>query len=374
MKKIAKKTDFFSSKLILSGIGLILISINAFAFNYKAYRAQTAPAIDGIGNEVCWERASWALINQPFDGKTTIPDSADFYGRYKIVWDASRVYILMEITDDKLVDNRVNPKNTYWDDDCTEFFFDEDNTPEGHECGASAFNAFAYHIAAVARDKNNYTNGSVVPFDSPNAVNHVIDLGADCNTNNAINLDDHVSMKIVKNGNKYTWELAFKIYNKTYNQNSSSNVPVTLTANKVMGFAIASCDDDSGVRDNMIGSIPNHNDYNGPYPFYRFTNEYGTLTLNDSVLSSNTAIKPLSLQNSISMWPNPAENTLNINANSLLSDFDRVEILNLSGITVLSGNFDSNNPKIDVSYLPSQTYLMKISGRKNFYRQLFVKK
>ena len=43
MKKIAKKTDFFSSKLILSGIGVILISINAFAFNYKAYRAQTAP-------------------------------------------------------------------------------------------------------------------------------------------------------------------------------------------------------------------------------------------------------------------------------------------------------------------------------------------
>lgn len=370
MEKFIRKSNFFSFKVILSAIGMVVISINAFSVNYKAYRTETVPVIDGVGNEICWETASWALINQPFDGKTTIPDSADFYGRYKIVWDSSRVYILMEITDDKLVDNRVNPKNTYWDDDCTEFFFDEDNTPEGHECGASAFNALAYHIASVARDKINYTNGSIVPFDSPNAVNHVIDLGSDCNTNNAINLDDHVKVKIVKDGNKYTWELEFKIFNKNYNQNSSSNVPVTLTANKVMGFAIAYCDDDSGVRDNMIGTIPNHNDYGGPYPFYRFTNEFGTLTLNDSVL---TAIKTTNFESSNLVWPNPVKDVLNIKLGNQIKDFNKVEIFNLSGIAISSNKFDSNNTKIDVSYLPSQTYIMQISGREDLYKQLFIK-
>jgi len=352
---------------------IVATNFNAYSFNYEAYRTATPPVIDGIANEDCWKFATWAFINHPFDGKTSIPDSADFYGRYKIVWDASRVYVLMEITDDKLRDDRANPTDRYWDDDCAEFFFDEDNTPEGHECGVNAFNAFAYHIAAVARDKNNYTNGSILPFDDPNAVNHVIDLGADCNTNNAINLNDHVGVKIVQDGNKYTWELEFKIFDKNYNQNSSNNVPVILTPNKVMGFAIAYCDNDTGVRDNMIGSIPNHNDYDGPYPFYRFTNELGTLTLNDSVLSSSTGIKPISFQRSNFLWPNPVKDILNIKTDNQMKNFNKVEIFNLSGITILSNKFDSNNAKIDVSYLPSQTYLMQVSSREGLYKQLFIK-
>lgn len=287
-----------------------------FSANYKAYRTITPPTIDGIGAESCWGNATWAFINQPFDGKT-LPDSADFYGRYKVVWDAARVYVLMEITDDKLVDNRVNPKDNYWQDDIAEFFFDEDYTKQGHECGTEAFNAFAYHIAGVPRDKNNYTNGSIVPFDAANAQHHVIDLGADCNTANALNLDDHVRMKISKNGNKYTWEMEFKIFDINYNQNSSANTPVALTPNKVMGFAIAYCDDDSWVRDNMIGTVANHNDYTGPYPFYRFTNEFETLTLNDSVLVSPTAIHSPTILKGAMLWPNPAGTTLNIKTNDI---------------------------------------------------------
>jgi len=158
----------------------------------------------------------------------------------------------MEITDDKLVDNRVNPSDNYWEDDLTEFFIDEDHTPQGHECVTDAYKAFAYHISAVSGDKNNYSNGSKMSFDSPDGINHVIDLGTDCNTNKVMNFDEHVNVKITKNGNKYTWELEFKIFNKNYNQNSLTNTPVTLTANKVMGFAIAYCDDDNGTRENMI--------------------------------------------------------------------------------------------------------------------------
>lgn len=275
-------------KVFLITLILVISSMQVFSFNYTAYRTETAPAIDGIGNEECWKTAAWAYIDQPFDGKL-IPDSTDFYGRYKVVWNASRLYVLMEITDDKLVDNSANPRDTYWADDCAQFFIDEDHTPEQHECGNSAFNAVAYHIAAVPRNKKYYDFGSIVSFDSPDAINHVIDLGVDCYPYNALNLDDHVNVKIAKEGNKYTWELEFKIFNKHYNQNSTDNTPVTLTPYKVMGFAIAYCDNDSGVRDNMVGTIPDHNDYNGPFPFYRFTNELGTLTLNDSVQLSNTA-------------------------------------------------------------------------------------
>lgn len=363
---------FVSFRSIFLSIVLMAISSNVFSFNYKAYRTEAPPKIDGIADENCWKTASWAFINQPFDG-LSLPDSVDFYGRYKVVWDASRVYVLMEITDNMLVDNRKNPSDSYWQDDCTEFFIDEDHTPEGHECGTAAFNAFAYHIAAVARDKNNYTNGSILAFNDPNAINHVIDLGSDCNTNNALNFDDHVNVKIVKDGNKYTWELEFKIFDKNYNQNSSSNTPVTLTANKVMGFAIAYCDDDSGVRDNMIGTIPNHNDYSGTYPFYRFTNDFGTLTLNDSVLSTNTAIKSIKSQNCNFLWPNPVKSILNIKTDNQSQHFNQLEIVNLSGVTILSKKIENDIAKIDVSSFPTGIYIMQISSRDGLYKQLFIK-
>ena len=368
-----KRPNYFFLRTVIITFLMTITTSNLFSYNYTAYRTTTPPVIDGIGNEECWKVANWALINQPFDGKATIPDSTDFYGRYKVAWDASRVYVLMEITDDKLIDNRINPKDNYWEDDCTEFFIDEDHTPQGHECGVDAFNAFAYHIAAVARDKNNYLNGRILPFDDPNAINHVVDLGSDCNTANVLNFDDHVKVKITKNGNKYTWELEFKIFDKNYNQNSSLNTPVTLTPNKVMGFAIAYCDDDSGARDNMIGTIPNHNDYGGPYPFYRFTNELGTLTLNDSVLSSSTDIKSIKSQKIDLLWPNPVKNILNIKTDFLNQHFNQVDIINSTGVTISSKKIENENTKIDVSNLPTGTYILQISNKEGIYKQLFIK-
>jgi hypothetical protein len=351
---------------------ILLLSLNlpvAFSQNYTAYRTETVPVIDGIGNEICWKTASWALINQPFDGKA-LPDSSDFYGRYKAVWNESRLYILMEITDDKLVDNRANPTDNYWEDDCTEFFIDEDHLPQGHECGTDAFKAFAYHIAAVSRDKNNYSNGSILSNELPDAINHVVDLGADCATTKALNLDDHVKVKITKDGNKYIWELEFKVFDKNYVQNSSSNTPVILTANKVMGFAIAYCDDDSGKRDNMIGTVPNHNDYSGKYPFYRFTNDFGTLTLNDAVLIP-TAVEILSEKPfSTVFWPNPVGNTLQIQTKSAIST---IRIINLAGQTVLMQKTEKSDTSIDVHFLAPGVYLLETNESGVQYQQKFIK-
>lgn len=368
--KGSKLLFFFFKDVLLISV-LMCCCSNAFSFNYTAYRTEKPPVIDGIGNEDCWITAVWAPIDQPFDGKS-LPDSADFHGRYKIVWDATRLYVLMEITDDKLNDSRVNPKDSYWMDDCAEFFIDEDNTPEEHECGINAFNAFAYHIAAVARDKTNYSNGSIVAHDAPNAINHVVDLGYDCYTGNALNFDDHVMVKISKDGNKYTWELEFKIFDKHYNQYSNENTPVTLVPNKVMGFAIAYCDNDTGVRDNMIGTIPNHNDYTGAYPFYRFTNEYGTVTLNDSVLIPPTALPSIDFSDNILIWPNPATNILHIKSENTIQQFNKIEILNLSGAVILSRRFENNNASIDVSSYPPGVYTAQISNEENIYKQLIV--
>lgn len=345
--------------------------INASAIDYTAYKAGNAPLIDGVGNEECWIKATWAYINYPFDGKSR-PDSADYYGRYKAVWTPSRLYVLMEITDDKIVDNRVNPSDNYWEDDCAEFFIDEDYSPQGHECGADAFNAFAYHIASVARDKNNYTNGSIVSFDSPNAIHHVIDLGTDCNTGRALNLDDHVVTKITKSGNKYTWELEFKIFDKNYNQTITTNTPVTLNSNKKMGFAIAYCDNDSGRRDNMVGTVPNHNDYSGKYPFYRFTNELGTLTLNDTILATSSVVRTNAIPRVI-ISPNPVSNTLNIALNNNNCQNTHLKIINLLGQSVLSSETKEINTQLELSGLKPGVYILEVSNSTGKTLQKFIK-
>lgn len=371
MKNQTSRVNFTSLKITAIALLLIFSWAKAFSTNYIAHKTETAPVIDGIGDEFCWSKAKWAYINQPIDNQS-LPDSSDFYGRYKIVWTSSRLYILMEITDDKLVDNRVNPSDNYWEDDCAEFFIDEDYTPQGHECGADAFKAFAYHIASVARDKNNYTNGSIVSFDSPNAIHHVIDLGTDCNTGRALNLDDHVVTKITKNGNKYTWELEFKIFDKNYNQTSTTNTPVTLTSNKKMGFAIAYCDDDSGKRDNMVGTVPNHNDYSGKYPFYRFTNEFGTLTLNDTILSTSSEFRTNPTPRVI-ISPNPVFNTLTIALNNSDWQNSHIKIVNLLGQTVLSYKTEDNYAKLNVSDLRPGVYILEVSNLAGIVLQKFIK-
>lgn len=361
---------FLINRILLTCICSISYSV-VLSVNVTAYRTEKPPVIDGIGDENCWINAAWSPINQPIDGRL-LPDSTDFYGRYKVTWDAARIYILMEITDDKLNDYRVNPKDNYWQDDCAEFFIDEDHTPEEHMCGLSAFNAFAYHIAAVARDKASYSTGLIVAHDAPNAIQHVIDLGEDCDTWNALNLDDHVMVKISKNGNKYTWELEFKIYDKNYNQHRSDNIPVTLAPNKILGFAIAYCDDDSGERDNMISSVADHNDYSGPYPFYRFTNEYGTITLNDSVVGTSTALPLKIVTDNVVMWPNPVSTILHVKGDYSVQPFDKIEILNLSGAVILSCTFENNYAAIDVSSYPSGVYATQISNEEYIYKQLIV--
>lgn len=340
--------------------------------NYKAPKVDSSPVIDGIGDEQSWANAPWAYINQPYDGQE-LPDSADFYGRYKVTWSESRLYVLMEVTDDKLMDNRVNPTANYWDDDCTEFFIDEDNTPEGHECQQQAYNAFAYHIAAVPRDVYNYKNGAKMSFDSPDGINHVIDLGTNCNTNYAMNFDDHVNVKIKQNGNKYTWELEFRIFDKNYDENSAENTPVTLSADKVLGFAIAYCDNDEGQRDNMIGDIPNHYDYGGPYPFYRFTNEFGKLTLVNSLSSSSSIALPDDASKQNFVWPNPANNLLNFTINAVDGSKNNVKIFNLSGQLIIEKKLGYRKQNIDISKLIPGTYIIELYCDGTNYKQKFIK-
>ena len=96
----------------------------------KVAMVDTAPEIDGEVDPI-WAKSSWHNLDKHILGE--LPDSEDFSGRYKLLWDESKLYLLAEITDDVLFDQHADPKHFYWDDDCLEIFLDEDYSGGDHQ-------------------------------------------------------------------------------------------------------------------------------------------------------------------------------------------------------------------------------------------------
>ena len=193
---------------------------------YRAPLAETAPLVDGLPGDPAWQQARW----QPIDARWLGPEYGpeDFQGRFKVTWTAERLYLLVELTDDVLIDTHRDPLVQYWDDDCLEIFLDED-----HSGGEHCFNhnAFAYHFSLD---------------------NRAIDLGTD---ERPQDYSHHVQSNWKQHGDKVVWEVAIEVYTDDYIDGLDANEPVTLTAGKVMGLMVAYCDNDgSELRENFIGS------------------------------------------------------------------------------------------------------------------------
>jgi len=193
---------------------------------YRAPKAQRALTVDGVADEAIWQRARWQELKHRWLGPKY--SAEDFRGRFKVVWTAEKIYILGELVDDILFDSHRDPLVQYWDDDCLEIFLDEDHSGGNHQYN---HNAFAYHMSLD---------------------NQAIDIGTDKLPHS---YSDHVQSRWQQQGNKIVWELAIDVYTDKYVDGSDKNVPVKLSAGKVMGLMIAWCDNDgSELRENFIGS------------------------------------------------------------------------------------------------------------------------
>jgi hypothetical protein len=189
-------------------------------------KAKVNPTIDGIANEAIWNNSQWYQLNQLWLGEQYSEE--DFQGRYKLTWTKDALYLLAEIKDDVLIDHNDEPLLAWWDDDCLEIFIDEDNSGGNHQF---THNAFAYHIAL---------DGNVVDM-SPDKKGKLY--------------NSHIQSKRVTIGNTSIWEVKISLFDASYDENGN-NSPVSLLANKNIGFALAYCDNDtSKTRENFIGSI-----------------------------------------------------------------------------------------------------------------------
>ena len=224
------------SGLVRAPISILLATVAAAACadsshyddrsEYRAPKAPHALTIDGVADEEIWQHAMWHELEHRWLGPEYSSD--DFEGRFKVVWTEDKLYILAEFTDDVLIDTHRDPLVQYWDDDCLEIFLDEDFSGGDHQFN---HNAFAYHMSLD---------------------NQAIDIGAD---KQARNYSHHVDSRWQQQGNKIIWELAIDVYTDAYEDDSDTNVPVKLSAGKVLGLMVAYCDNDgSELRENFIGS------------------------------------------------------------------------------------------------------------------------
>jgi hypothetical protein len=193
--------------------------------HYAAPRALAPVVVDGSAADSAWSRVPWRAIDHLWLGET--PDARDFRGRFKVTWDASRIYLLVEVVDDVLYDAHRNPLVQYWDDDCLEIFIDEDFSGGEHQYN---HNAFAYHLSLD---------------------NRAIDIGTD---REARDYSHHVESQWRQYDGHLLWEVAITIYDDSY-VDGAENTPVRLAPGKIMGLMVAYCDNDgSEIRENFVGS------------------------------------------------------------------------------------------------------------------------
>jgi hypothetical protein len=203
----------------------VFFCIHASATEVK--HTATPVKVDGL-SEQTWDTAEWQPM--PYLMANSLPNTKDFSGRYKLLWDEQFLYLQAEITDDILYDKIADPKVNYWDDDCLEIFIDSDASGGNHQYNHSAF---AYHIALD---------------------NQTADIGDDKKVHM---YNDHVFsrwQRDEKQFDKIIWEVAIKLFPDNY----TDNLPlpaITLKPEQKIGFMLAYCDNDgSETREHFMGS------------------------------------------------------------------------------------------------------------------------
>jgi hypothetical protein len=308
-----------------------------------SYKTKNPVIIDGQATENCWQNAEWRSINQILIPYGATMEQGDFEGRFKTAWDEDFLYILVEVVDDSLSDDHQNPFDRYYDDDCVEVFIDENRSMGDHERN---YNAFAYHVSLF--------------YDA-------IDLG---DSWSEVNLKDNLSVDMDTIAQyTYLWEMAFKMYDASFNISSSEDSRVFLTHNKLMGFAIAYCDnDETTVRENFIGSMempppPNNNN------MYKNADYFGPLLCIDQDIY--TASETIPVSEDIEIYPVPANDIIQIKLNKEAFQNNNIAIMSASGRLVEEKTFWGNTFQVDIENLEAGIYIIRIEhGTKTFEKKI----
>jgi hypothetical protein len=329
------------------------------------------PVIDGNGNDLCWQSASWQSINEVWIPWGMQVDSLDYFGRYKTVWSSSQnlLYFLVEINDDTVSDGFVSGESSdIYNFDMIEVFIDENKSGGYHvfdgtadneaSLGTNAENAFGYHIFANIPDSGTTSYDFIVGDLAGKDWSHTIPTA----------YKSHFpGFAIRSNGHVITREFSLIVYNDTYSASNISGSRVQLTKDKIMGLSLAFNDDDQPAinpqyteRDNFFGSVSvselAYNDH------WKNADDFGTAKLISSI--STVYINDKLMNSELMVFPNPLFNDVTVKIQNKQLGPMEICLFNVCGEkvkSILSQKYDDDYLiKFPISQLEPGTYFIQV--------------
>ncbi len=300
--------------------------------------------IDGKATEECWGNAEWHAIDQVWIPYNAVMKTGDFEGRFKVAWDKLYLYVLVEVIDDSLSDDHIDPYQNWWDDDCVEIFIDENRSMGDHERNC---NAFAYHASLT--------------YDA-------LDLNS---SGNGVNYKDNIEVAMDTIGMKtYLWEFAIKMYDASFLLSNPEASRVYLEKDKLMGFAIAYCDnDETTARENFIGSMYMTASHNND--MYKNADYFGPMLLRGPESTLGTVKK--NTDSFIHVYPVPAQNQIMVETSTSPQSFQSASISSLTGQILIKFTIADSFQTLDIEQLSPGIYLLQLHGLQGLHTQLIIK-
>lgn len=285
-----------------SKLGMLVLSDECYNYTTICNNSLSV-VIDGV-EDPQWTAQEDTLI-KIIDGAIT--NDADASATYKLMWDATNLYILANVTDDI----KINDSPNSWDDDGIEIFIDGDNDKN------SVYDADDRQYIIRWNDNTVYEYGFNVGT-NPSGV-----IFAQTNTPNGYVIEGSIS-----------WV----------------TLGITPSLLTLVGFDIQLNDDDLG------GGLDGRRSWNALVSPSANASLMGVASL-DSLPCNNTTNSSVVNLNKLKIYPNPTTNDLTVTSGSII---DKIEIYNLLGEIIKSiESINGLTKTIDVSQLSKGTYFIK---------------
>lgn len=296
----------------------------ATAITYTAKKG--TPTIDGEATE--WGTLSVDVKNIS-SGADKISSAADLSGKMGLVWDAAKLYVLVQVTDDiELNWPLASDKATYQYDNI-EFYINPDFA---NDDAAGAYSGDAKQLrinrgndADMIGVGGNWINGGAeVTFIQANTSNGWnVEVGFDW----AAMLGPDITPAV---GSVFGWEIS-----------------------------VADADDEANTAGPRESIITWAND-TGADNSWRDTRCFGHLKLS----GDDAGMKPGAVNdittNAVQCFPNPASDVLNI---TNVSDFSTITISNVVGQTVMTVDVNASNLEVSTAKFKSGMYILTFEGK-----------
>jgi hypothetical protein len=361
----------------------------------------TPPVIDGTA-EALWGFTSSYTLAQGYNNP---PDLA---ANYKVMYDATNLYVLVNVTDNILVNNGGN----IWDNDGIEVYIDYGNT-KTTSYNANQFQyAFAYNSAVVTEYKHGATSG-VTFSQGALAGGYLMEIkfpwstlgGAAPTTGSNLGFDVKINdndKAVAPRDHQLAWnDGTFSEYNNpalfgTLKVTNCTTLPIDLisfTATKTNGdvwlkwitgenknknFRIErSTDLTHWLSIGEVISSKNSSDvsfnFKDPSPLANATYYRIVQTDDDGRRTYSKSVEVESMATNILIVPNPFEElfTIELNATKEVT----ITFFDLSGKAVYSINTEGNNESIIIQpAIPTGSYIIQIQNEEFIEQQMIIKR